>query len=98
MTRGSATALLDRAIELQTRAVAEHNHGHPIRALSILRRAQALITPSPGEAEPSAVEGVLAAILISRAYSEAEVFGAERGLVTLTEAKRHLVPPRRPEL
>ncbi|MEO9139239.1 MAG: CHAT domain-containing protein [Jatrophihabitans sp.] len=86
-----ASAVLQACTELHVQAVAEHNRGHPLRALRLLTRAETVLAGELGvDQEQSA--GLAAAIAISIAINTAEVHGVERGRRALDHA--HLLAER----
>jgi hypothetical protein len=82
-----STGLLTVAEELHGRGVAEQNSGHPLRALRLLDRARRTVESAVTSAGSGEADRVAAAIWISLALNHAEVYGIERGLVSLAEAR-----------
>ena len=78
---------LPAAAELHARGVAEHNLGHPLRALRLLERALTAVEADPDSSATPEQESLAAAIWISIAINEAEVHGIERGMAALGEAR-----------
>src|ERR1700753_4152994 len=79
---------LTQVAELHARAINEHNQGHPLAALRMLRRALRLLERRPDVAASDAGRWLAAAIWISLGLNEAEVNGPEPGLVALAEGRR----------
>jgi tetratricopeptide (TPR) repeat protein len=83
-----AATTLATAASLHASALTEHNLGHPLAALRILRRALAVLADDPDEAARPQGQALAAAIWITQALDLAEVHGLERGLTALQEAQR----------
>jgi tetratricopeptide (TPR) repeat protein len=81
-----AAAPLERARDLQSRAVQQFNRGHPARALASLHRARELVESDTRSDERERAR-LTARIWISIAVNEAELHSPEAGFAALATAE-----------